>query len=61
MLIGLLTLLAIIAVESTVAMTVWNLIIPEIFHLKIINFFEAFGLIILSRIFFHSLYNKKKT
>jgi hypothetical protein len=64
MLIGFLTLLAIIAIDSTIAMIIWNLIIPEIFHLKTISIFEAIGLTILSNILFCKVVGKsfeKKT
>ena len=39
---------------SAVVMLLWNLLIPEIFGLNMINFWQAAGLLILSRILFSS-------
>lgn len=45
---------------SAVVMLLWNLLIPEIFGLKIINFWQAAGLFILSRIMFSSFWGGGK-
>lgn len=39
---------------SAIVMLLWNLLIPEIFGFKIITFWQAAGLFILSRILFSS-------
>jgi len=41
---------------SAVVMLLWNLLIPEIFGLKVITFWQAAGLFILSRILFSSFW-----
>jgi len=41
---------------SAVVLLLWNLLIPDIFGLNIINFWQAAGLFILSRILFSSLW-----
>lgn len=35
-------------------MLLWNWLMPEIFHLSKINFWQAFGLVLLARLFFGS-------
>ncbi len=35
-----------------VAMSLWNWLMPEIFGLKVISFWQAFGLLVLSWLFF---------
>jgi biotin transporter BioY len=37
---------------SFIAMTLWNLLFPEIFNLPKITFFQALGIMILSKILF---------
>jgi hypothetical protein len=41
---------------SAVVMLLWNLLIPAIFGLKVITFWQAAGLFILSRILFSSFW-----
>ncbi|MDR2804922.1 MAG: hypothetical protein LBB85_04655 [Dysgonamonadaceae bacterium] len=43
---------AIIAIFSVVFMLLWNWLIPDIFGGKVINFWQALGLLALSRILF---------
>lgn len=45
---------------SAVVMLLWNLLIPEIFGLKVITFWQAAGLFILSRILFSSFWGSGK-
>ena len=45
-------ILAIIALGGLVTMLLWNALIPAIFGLKAITFFQALGLLVLSRILF---------
>ena len=42
-------------VMGFVSMQLWNWLIPDLFHGPIITFWQAFGLVVLSRIFFHGL------
>jgi hypothetical protein len=44
--------LAGLAVFSTIVMLLWNALIPEIFHLAMISFWQAAGLLILAKILF---------
>lgn len=44
----------VLVVFSAVVMLLWNLLMPEIFGLHSINFWQALGLFILSRILFGS-------
>ena len=48
----LLFILAAAAVISGLVMLLWNWLMPIIFHLPVINFFQAFGLLIFSKILF---------
>ncbi len=34
---------------------VWNWLMPDIFHLKEINIWQAFGIVLLSKMFFTSM------
>jgi hypothetical protein len=43
-----------VLVFGTVVMLLWNALMPEIFHLPIINFGQALGLLVLSKILFSS-------
>ena len=47
-------LLLIVAVFSTVVMLLWNWLMPAIFGIATISFWQALGLFILARIFFGS-------
>ena len=37
---------------SLITMLLWNALMPQIFHLPIINYWQAVGLLILARLFF---------
>ena len=41
-----------VAAFGTIAMLLWNALMPEIFHLPTITFWQALGLLILAKIFF---------
>lgn len=41
-------------------MTLWNNLMPAIFHLTAITFWQALGLLILSRLFFGSFHGRHK-
>jgi len=45
-------ILIVICVFSVSFMLLWNLIIPDIFGIKTINFWQAAGLLLLSRLLF---------
>ncbi len=45
----------IIAGFSAIVMFLWNLLIPDIFGFKAINFWQSLGLLALSRLFFGGL------
>lgn len=45
---------------SAVVMLLWNLLMPEIFGLNAVNFWQAAGLLILSRILFSSSWGAGK-
>ena len=47
--------LAIIAIMSLVVMLLWNALLPAIFGLKAIGYFQALGLLILSKIIFSGI------
>ena len=44
--------LGILALAGYVFMSLWNAVIPDVFGLKLIGFYQAVGLIIISRILF---------
>jgi len=44
--------LAMVAVFSLVVMLLWNWIVPGVFGLQLISFWQALGLLVLSRLFF---------
>jgi hypothetical protein len=52
---GIVAVLGMIAVFSIVMMFLWNAIIPEIFGLSAINYWQAAGMMILARILFGGL------
>jgi hypothetical protein len=41
-----------------ITMALWNALLPEIFNLPVINFWQAAGLLILARLFFGSGHSK---
>jgi hypothetical protein len=43
---------AALALFSAVTMLLWNALMPQIFHLPTINYWQAIGLLILARLFF---------
>jgi ABC-type multidrug transport system fused ATPase/permease subunit len=49
---GFLTMLAAIAVFSVVTMLLWNALMPQIFTLPTLNYWQAAGLMLLARILF---------
>ncbi|MHB9291677.1 hypothetical protein Holit_00755 [Hollandina sp. SP2] len=49
---GILTVLAVLAAFSVAAMFLWNLIMPDIFGLPKINYWQAAGFLLLCRILF---------
>lgn len=56
---------AVLAAAGVVVMLLWNLLVPEIFGLAFINFWQATGMFILARILFgrmgfgHMMLNKR--
>ncbi|MDR0376507.1 MAG: hypothetical protein LBH70_01810 [Spirochaetaceae bacterium] len=54
-LLGMLAFLAVIAGFSAVAMLLWNALMPDIFALPRLNYWQAAGLLILARILFGGL------
>ncbi|HKJ81899.1 MAG TPA: hypothetical protein VJ954_07740 [Ignavibacteriaceae bacterium] len=51
--------IAIVAIFSAAIMILWNLLVPEIIGLKAINFWQAAGLFILTRILFGGFWGGK--
>jgi hypothetical protein len=49
-------ILAAIAGFSAVVMLLWNALIPTIFGLAVINFWQALGLLVLSKILFGGMF-----
>lgn len=43
---------AAVAAVSFVVMTLWNALMPEVFGLRLINFWQALGLLVLGKILF---------
>jgi hypothetical protein len=52
---GVLIVLAALAVFSTAAMALWNALMPDIFALPALNYWQAAGLLVLARILFGGL------
>jgi len=52
---GILAFLAMIAVFSVAAMFLWNALMPQIFALPVLNYWQAAGMVILARILFGGL------
>ncbi len=46
---------AVVAVFSAIVMLLWNALIPTIFGLTVINYWQALGLLVLARILFGGL------
>ena len=49
---GILMFLAMIALFSVAAMFLWNILMPEIFGLTVLSYWQAVGLVVLARILF---------
>ncbi len=45
-------IVAALAAFGFITMLLWNALLPEIFHLPLITFWQAVGLLILARLFF---------
>jgi hypothetical protein len=54
-LLGILAFLAVIAVFSAAAMLLWNALMPDIFWLPALNYWQAAGIVVLARILFGGL------
>jgi len=52
---GICIMLAAIAVFSVVVMLLWNALMPELFRLPVLNYWQAAGLMLLARILFGGL------
>ena len=52
---GIVMFCAMIAVFSVAAMFLWNALMPEIFGLPALNYWQALGLVVLARILFGGL------
>jgi len=52
---GIVMFLAMIAAFSVAAMFLWNILMPGIFALPVINYWQAAGLVVLARILFGGL------
>jgi len=52
---GIAGLLAMIAAFSVAAMFLWNALMPEIFGLPVLSYWQALGMVILARILFGGL------
>ena len=52
---GIVMFLAMIAVFSVAAMFLWNALMPEIFGLPVLNYWQTAGIVILARILFGGL------
>ena len=52
---GILVMLGMIAVFGVVVMLLWNALLPEIFGLPALNYWQAAGILLLSRILFGGL------
>lgn len=50
--------LAAVAIFSLVTMVLWNAILPALFQISTLTFWQAAGLLILSRLFFGSFHHK---
>lgn len=48
---------AVLAAIGAVVMLLWNVLVPEIFGITAINFWQALGLLVLARIFFGGLHH----
>jgi len=53
-------MLLFLAIGSFVLMWLWNLLLPAIFGIKMISFWQAVGLLILSKILFGGVHGKPR-
>ncbi|MBK8925971.1 MAG: hypothetical protein IPM74_08715 [Crocinitomicaceae bacterium] len=51
---------AIVVIVSFIVMWLWNWLMPELFGLVVINFWQALGLLILSKILFGGVWGHHK-
>lgn len=49
---------ALLALFSWITMLLWNALLPGIFHIAAINFWQAAGLLLLARLFFGGFHPK---
>jgi len=49
-----------ITIFSALVMLLWNVLLPDIFGLKPINFWQALGLLVLARLFFSGFGNGRR-
>jgi hypothetical protein len=49
---GLIYLIIVIIIAVLITQLVWNMVMPDVFGTREINFWQTFGLLILSAIFF---------
>jgi hypothetical protein len=54
-----LLVIASVVVMAAVVMWLWNWLVPELFHGPVINFCQALGLMLLSRILFRGIHGMK--
>jgi len=52
---GIMMFCAMIAVFSVAAMFLWNALMPQLFALPVLSYWQALGLVVLARIFFGGL------
>jgi hypothetical protein len=50
--------IAAVGIAGWVAMSLWNLLMPEIFGVHAIGFWQALGLLVLSRLFFGGFHGR---
>jgi hypothetical protein len=50
--------IAAISVFTFLLLILWNWLMPAIFHLPSINFYQAFGLLILSKLLFSGIHHR---
>ncbi|HUI30745.1 MAG TPA: hypothetical protein VLX91_11050 [Candidatus Acidoferrales bacterium] len=57
---GLPFVLLFLAIGTFVLMWLWNLLLPEIFGIKMITFWQALGLLILSKLLFGGVHRRPR-
>jgi hypothetical protein len=53
-----LIVLAAVSVFSFLLLILWNWLMPTIFNLPLINFYQAFGLLLLSKLLFSGIHHR---